>query len=196
LGRVVLTKQIDESVLLSKGEGVGKVEGWEENGSVLVMATTLSLKVEAEAAVVVMVVVAVVERLEGVAVGADGKVVMVELEALKEGGSSGKVVVGILNARVEEEDAEVVLLGAGAAGHPREAAAGDSQKVVEEVVGWMMEAVVVVVWRAVEEEAGVLRVGEVGARDSSSKTLEFWDREESAVRLSKSSMTSRKRTFR
>lgn len=59
----------------------------------------------------------------------------------------------------------------------------------------MMEAVVVV-WRAVEEEAGVLRVGEVGARDSSSKTLEFWDREESAVRLSKSSMTSRKRTFR
>ena len=132
---MVLTKQIDESVLLSKGEGVGKVEGWEENGSVLVMATTLSLKVEAEAAVVVMVVVAVVERLEGVAVGADGKAVMVELEALKEGGSSGKVVVGILNARVEEEDAEVVLLGAAAAGHPREAAAGDSQKVVEEVVG-------------------------------------------------------------
>lgn len=54
-----------------------------------------------------------------------------------------------------------------------------------------------VVWRAVAVvEAGVLRVEEVDARDSSSKTLEFWDRGESAVRLSKSSMTSPKRTFR
>jgi hypothetical protein len=45
-------------------------------------------------------------------------------------------------------------------------------------------------------EAGVLRVGEVDARDSSLKTLEVWDRGESAARLSKSWMTSRKRTFR
>jgi hypothetical protein len=44
-------------------------------------------------------------------------------------------------------------------------------------------------------EAGVLRAGEVGARDLSSKTLEFWDREVQAVRLSKSWMTSPKRPF-
>ena len=185
--------------MLSKAEAVGKVVGWEGNGSVLVMATTLSLKVEVEAAAVVMVVEVVVGRLEGVAVGADGKAVMVELEALKEGASSGKVVVGILDARVKGEDAVVVLLGAAAVGHPREeAAAGDSRTGVVVVVGWRMEgvAVVVVVWMVVVVEAGALRVGEVDARDSSLKTLEVWDRGESAARLSKSWMTSRKRTFR
>ena len=183
--------------MLSKAEAVGKVVGWEGNGSVLVMATTLSLKVEVEAAVVVMVVEVVVGRLEGVAVGADGKAVMVELEALKEGASSGKVVVGILDARVKGEDAVVVLLGAAAVGHPREeAAAGDSRTGVVEVVGWRMEGVAAVVWMVVVVEAGVLRVGEVDARDSSLKTLEVWDRGESAARLSKSWMTSRKRTFR
>lgn len=183
--------------MLSKAEAVGKVVGWEGNGSVLVMATTLSLKVEVEAAVVVMVVEVVVGRLEGVAVGADGKAVMVELEALKEGASSGKVVVGILDARVKGEDAVVVLLGAAAVGHPREeAAAGDSRTGVVVVVGWRMEGVAAVVWMVVVVEAGVLRVGEVDARDSSLKTLEVWDRGESAARLSKSWMTSRKRTFR
>lgn len=183
--------------MLSKAEAVGKVVGWEGNGSVLVMATTLSLKVEVEAAVVVMVVEVVVGRLEGVAVGADGKAVMVELEALKEGASSGKVVVGILDARVKGEDAVVVLLGAAAVGHPREeAAAGDSRTGVVVVVGWRMEGVAVVVWMVVVVEAGALRVGEVDARDSSLKTLEVWDRGESAARLSKSWMTSRKRTFR
>ena len=183
--------------MLSKAEAVGKVVGWEGNGSVLVMATTLSLKVEVEAAVVVMVVEVVVGRLEGVAVGADGKAVMVELEALKEGASSGKVVVGILDARVKGEDAVVVLLGAAAVGHPREeAAAGDSRTGVVEVVGWRMEGVAAVVWMVVVVEAGALRVGEVDARDSSLKTLEVWDRGESAARLSKSWMTSRKRTFR
>jgi hypothetical protein len=102
------------------------------------MATTLSLKVEVEAAVVVMVVEAEVERLEGVVVGADGKAVMVELEALKEGGeaSSGKVVVEILDAEVKGEDVGVVLLGeAAVAGHPREEAEADSQTGVVEVVG-------------------------------------------------------------
>lgn len=184
-------------MVLSKAEAVGKVVGWEGNGSVLVMATTLSLKVEVEAAVVVMVVEVVVGRLEGVAVGADGKAVMVELEALKEGASSGKVVVGILDARVKGEDAVVVLLGAAAVGHPREeAAAGDSRTGVVVVVGWRMEGVAVVVWMVVVVEAGALRVGEVDARDSSLKTLEVWDRGESAARLSKSWMTSRKRTFR
>lgn len=184
-------------MVLSKAEAVGKVVGWEGNGSVLVMATTLSLKVEVEAAAVVMVVEVVVGRLEGVAVGADGKAVMVELEALKEGASSGKVVVGILDARVKGEDAVVVLLGAAAVGHPREeAAAGDSRTGVVEVVGWRMEGVAAVVWMVVVVEAGVLRVGEVDARDSSLKTLEVWDRGESAARLSKSWMTSRKRTFR
>ena len=183
--------------MLSKAEAVGKVVGWEGNGSVLVMATTLSLKVEVEAAVVVMVVEVVVGRLEGVAVGADGKAVMVELEALKEGASSGKVVVGILDARVKGEDAVVVLLGAAAVGHPREeAAAGDSRTGVVVVVGWRMEGVAAVVWMVVVVEAGALRVGEVDARDSSLKTLEVWDRGESAARLSKSWMTSRKRTFR
>lgn len=183
--------------MLSKAEAVGKVVGWEGNGSVLVMATTLSLKVEVEAAAVVMVVEVVVGRLEGVAVGADGKAVMVELEALKEGASSGKVVVGILDARVKGEDAVVVLLGAAAVGHPREeAAAGDSRTGVVVVVGWRMEGVAVVVWMVVVVEAGALRVGEVDARDSSLKTLEVWDRGESAARLSKSWMTSRKRTFR
>lgn len=183
--------------MLSKAEAVGKVVGWEGNGSVLVMATTLSLKVEVEAAAVVMVVEVVVGRLEGVAVGADGKAVMVELEALKEGASSGKVVVGILDARVKGEDAVVVLLGAAAVGHPREeAAAGDSRTGVVVVVGWRMEGVAAVVWMVVVVEAGVLRVGEVDARDSSLKTLEVWDRGESAARLSKSWMTSRKRTFR
>ena len=183
--------------MLSKAEAVGKVVGWEGNGSVLVMATTLSLKVEVEAAVVVMVVEVVVGRLEGVAVGADGKAVMVELEALKEGASSGKVVVGILDARVKGEDAVVVLLGAAAVGHPREeAAAGDSRTGVVEVEGWRMEGVAAVVWMVVVVEAGALRVGEVDARDSSLKTLEVWDRGESAARLSKSWMTSRKRTFR
>lgn len=183
--------------MLSKAEAVGKVVGWEGNGSVLVMATTLSLKVEVEAAVVVMVVEVVVGRLEGVAVGADGKAVMVELEALKEGASSGKVVVGILDARVKGEDAVVVLLGAAAVGHPREeAAAGDSRTGVVVVVGWRMEGVAAVVWMVVVVEAEVLRVGEVDARDSSLKTLEVWDRGESAARLSKSWMTSRKRTFR
>ena len=183
--------------MLSKAEAVGKVVGWEGNGSVLVMATTLSLKVEVEAAAVVMVVEVVVGRLEGVAVGADGKAVMVELEALKEGASSGKVVVGILDARVKGEDAVVVLLGAAAVGHPREeAAAGDSRTGVVVVVGWRMEGVAAAVWMVVVVEAGVLRVGEVDARDSSLKTLEVWDRGESAARLSKSWMTSRKRTFR
>jgi hypothetical protein len=184
-------------VVLSKAEAVGKVVGWEGNGSVLVMATTLSLKVEAAAVVVVMVVVVVVvERLEGVAVGADGKAVM---EALKEGASPGKVVVRILDARVKGEDAVVVLLGAAAVGHSREeAAAGDSRTGVVVVVGWRMEgvAVAVAVWMVVVVEAGALRVGEVDARDSSLKTLEVWDRGESAARLSKSWMTSRKRTFR
>jgi hypothetical protein len=97
LERAVLTRQIDESVMLSKTEAVEKVEGWEASGSVLVMTATLRLKAEVEVEVAVTrVAVVVVERLVAVA----GKAVMAELEALKEGGrtSSGKLVVGILGA--------------------------------------------------------------------------------------------------
>jgi hypothetical protein len=196
-GRVVLTRQIDESVMLSKTEAVEKVEGWGASGSVLVMTATLRLKLEVEVEVAVtMVAAAVVERLEAVEVA--GKAVMGELEALIEEGrtSSGKVVVGILDAEVKGEDAGVVLLGgAEVANHLTKAAAavGDCQTVVE-VEGWRMVGVVGVVWRTAVE-AGVLRVGEVGARGLSSKTLEVWDRGVQAVRLSKSSMTSPKRSF-
>ena len=104
LGRAVLTRQIDESVMLSKTEAVEKVEGWEANGSVLVMTATLRLKaeveveVEVEVAVTMVAVVVVVERLVAVAVA--WKAVTAEVEALKEGGrtSSGKLVEGILGA--------------------------------------------------------------------------------------------------
>jgi len=45
--------------------------------------------------------------------------------------------------------------------------------------------------------AGALRrAEEVAARDLSGKMRKAWDREVQAVRLSKSSMTSPKRTFR
>jgi hypothetical protein len=57
-----------------------------------------------------------------------------------------------------------------------------------------MVGVVGVGWKTVVE-AGVLRVEEVGARDLSSKTLKFWNWGAQAVRLSKSSMTSPKRSF-
>jgi hypothetical protein len=164
----------------SEAEAVRKVEGWGANGSVLVMAMTLRLKAEVEAAAAAMMAVAVVERLEGVAVEADGKAVMAELKALKEGDgvSSGKVVVGILDGEMKGEDTGVVLLeGAGAAGHLKGAGEGvaDSQtEVVVVVVGWKMEGVAVVVLRTVEAAAAVLRVAEVAARDSRSKALEFW----------------------
>jgi hypothetical protein len=46
LRRAVLTRQIDESVMLLKTEGVEKVEGWEASRSVLVMTATLRLKAE------------------------------------------------------------------------------------------------------------------------------------------------------
>ena len=204
LRRVVLTRHIDWFVMLSTGgvvEAVGKVVGWEANGSVQVMAMTLRLKVEAEAVVVVMIAEVVVEKSEGVAVGADGMVAMAELKALREGGgpSSGKVVVGILNVEVKGEDTGVVPLeGAGGAGHPREVAVAvaDSQTVVVAVVGWRMEAVEVEVLRTVVEEAVVLRVAEVAAHGSHSKTLEFWEGWEQALRLSKSLMTSPKTSFR
>src|SRR6266852_7879482 len=68
LGRAVLTTQIDEFVMLTKTEGVEKVEEWEASGSVLVMTATLRTKAEVEEAVT-MVVAAVVERL-GAAVAA------------------------------------------------------------------------------------------------------------------------------
>jgi hypothetical protein len=183
--------------MLSKTEAVERVEGWGASGSVLVMTATLRLKLEVAVEVAVtMVVAAVVERLEAVEVA--GKAVMVELEALIEEGrtSSGKVVVGILDEEVKGEDAGVVLLGgAEVANHLTKAAAaaGECQTVVE-AEGWRMVGVVGVVWRTAVE-AGVLRVGEVGARGLSSKTLEFWGRGVQAVRLSKSSMTSPKRSF-
>ena len=162
----------------SEAEAVRKVEGWGANGSVLVMAMTLRLKAEVEAAAAAMMAVAVVERLKGVAVEADGKAVMAELKALKEGDgvSSGKVVVGILDGEMKGEDTGVVLLeGAGAAGHLKGAGEGvaDSQTEVVVVVGWKMEGVAVVVLRTVEAAAAVLRVAEVAARDSGSKALEF-----------------------
>ena len=187
LGRAVLTRQIDGSVMWSKTEAVEKVGGWEASGSVLVMTATPKLKVEveaeaeAEAEVAVMmvavmmvaVVVVVVERLEAVA-GA-GKAVMAELEALKEEGkaSPGKVVVDILDAEVKGEDTGVVLLrGAEVASHlTKTVGVGDCQTVAAEAEGWKMVGVVGVEWRTVEE-AGVLRVEKVCARDLSSKTLE------------------------
>ena len=185
----------------SEAEAVRKVEGWEASGSVLVMAMTLRWKAEVEAAAAAMMAVAVVERLEGVAVGADGKAVMAELKALKEGDgvSSGKVVVGILDGGMRGEDTAVVLLEvAGGGGHLTGAgvAVADSQTEVVVVVEWKMEGEVVVVLRTVEAAAAVLRVAEVAARRSRSKTLEFWKGGELALRLSKSSMTSPKRSFR
>ena len=190
LGWVVLMSQIDGSVMLSKAGAVKKVEGWEASGSVLVMAATLRLKGEVEVEeAVTMVGAAVVGRLEEEAAAAAGKAVMAELEALKEEGrmSSGKLVVGILDAVAKEEDAGVVLLGgAEVASHLKEVAAvGDCQTVEVEVVCRMV-GVVGVVWKTVVE-AGVLRVGEVGARDLNSKGLEFWDQGVvQAVRLWKS----------
>jgi hypothetical protein len=197
LGRAVLTRQIDESVMLSKTEAVEKVEGWEASGSGLVMTAILRLKVEVAVEVAVtMVVAVVVERLEEAAAAA-GKAVMAELEALKEEGrtSLGKVVVGILDAEVKGEDAGAVLSGgAEVASHLTKAAAaaGDCPTVAVQAEGCRMVGVEGVVWRMVVG-AGVLRVGEVGARDLSSKTLEFWDRGVQAVQLSKSSMTSPKK---
>ena len=190
LGRAVLTRQIDESVMWSKPEGVEKVEEWEASELALVMTVTLRLKSAVEVVVAVMMaaVAVVVERLEAVAVV--GKAVMAELEALKEEGrtSSGKVVVGIFDAEVNEEDAEVVLLGgAEVASHLTKGAevVGDCQTAVVEVEGWTTVGVGEAVWRT-GVEAGVLRVEEVGARDL---------RGAQAVRLSKSSMTSLKQTF-
>lgn len=197
LGRAVLTRQIDESVMLSKTEAVEKVEGWEASGSVLVMTATLRLKEAVVVVVAVTMMAAVVaERLEVVAVF--WKSVMAELEALKEEGrtSSGTQVVGILDAEMKGGDAGVVLLGGAevASRLKTAAAAGDCQTVAGEAEGCKMVGVVGVVWRTAVE-AGVLRVGEVGARDLSSKALEFWDLGVQAVRLSKSSMTSPKRSF-
>ena len=116
--------------MLSTGEAVeavGNVVGWEANGQVQVMAMTLRLRVEAVVVVVVMMAEAEAERLEEVAVGADGKAVMAELKALKEEGraSSGKVVVGILSVEVKEDMGVVPLEGAGGTSHPREAVAAD-----------------------------------------------------------------------
>jgi hypothetical protein len=95
LGQMVLRKQVDESVKLSRTEAVGKVGGWGANESASVIVATAKLK-EGEAAVVlvvveklevaavaavverlgvVVVVVAVVESLV-VAVVADGKIMM------------------------------------------------------------------------------------------------------------------------
>lgn len=105
--------------------------------------------------------------------------------------------VWVLDAEVKEEDVGVDLLGgAEAASHLTKAVeeVGDCQTVGVEAEGWMMVGVVGVVWRTVVE-AGVLKVGEVGARDLSLKTLESWDRKVQAVRLSKSWMTSLKRSF-
>jgi hypothetical protein len=147
LGRVVLTRQIDESVMLSKTEAVEKVEGWGASGSVLVMTATLRLKVEVA---VTMVAAVEVERLEAVEVEVAGKAVMAELGALKEEGRawSGKVVVGILDAEAKGEDAGVVLLGgAEVVNHLTKAAAavGDCQTVGVEAVGCRMVGVVGVV---------------------------------------------------
>ena len=131
LRREVLTRQVDGFVMLSTGEAVeavGNVAGWEANGQVQVMAMTLRLRVEAVVVVVVvMMAEAEAERLEEVAVGADGKAVMAELKALKEEGraSSGKVVVGILSVEVKEDMGVVPLEGAGGTSHPREAVAAD-----------------------------------------------------------------------
>ena len=58
LGQVVLTRQIDDLVMLSKTEAVKKAEEWEASVTVLVMATAQRLKAEAEA----MEVEAVVEK--------------------------------------------------------------------------------------------------------------------------------------
>ena len=183
--------------MLSKMEAVEKVEGWEANGSGLVMTANLRLKMEVAVEVAVtMMAAVVVERLEVAA--AAGKVVMAELEALKEEGrtSLGRVVVGILDAEMKGEDVGVVLSGgAEVVSHLTKAAAADFQTVAVQAEGCRMVGVVGVVWRTVVE-AGVLRVGEVGARDLSSKPLEFWGRVVQAVRLSKSSMTSpKKRPF-
>ena len=91
----------------------------------------------------------------------------------------------------------VLLRGVEVASHLTKvaaAAAQDCQRVAVEAEGYRMAGVVGVVWRTVVE-AGVLRVGEDGAHDLDSKTLEFWDRGVQAVQLSKSSMTSPKRSF-
>ena len=104
---------------------------------------------------------------------------------------------GTLDAVGNGEDAGVVLLGeAEVASHLTKEAAeeGDCQTVEVEVEGWRMVGVVGVVWKMVVE-GGVLRVGEVGARDLSWKRLEFWEQGEQVVRLLKSWMTSLKRTF-
>ena len=146
---------------------------------------------------VMMAAAAAVERLEAAA--AVGKAVMAELEALREKGraSLGMVAVWILDAEVKEEDVGVVLLGgAEVASHLKKTveAVGDCQTVGVEVEGWMMGGVVGVVWKTVEE-VGVLKVGEVGAPDLSSKTLVSWNWEVQAVRSSKNWMTSLNRSF-
>lgn len=191
LGQAVLTRQIDESVVWSKTEGVEKVEEWEASELALVMTVTLRLTSAVEVVVAVMMaaVAVVVEMLEAVAVV--GKAVMVELEALKEEGrtSSEKVVVGIFDTEVNGEDAGVVLLGgAEVVSHMTKAVevVGDCQTVEVEVEGWTTVGEGEAVWRTGVVEAGVLRAEEVGARDL---------RGAQAVRLSKSSMTSLKRTF-
>ena len=185
---MVMKKRIDESVRLLKAEAVEKVEGWEGNESVLVMTATLNLRegvVMAAAAVerleaAVAVVVVVAERLAVVAVVVDVKVVMAQLEALKEGGVAltGKVVVEILDAK--EMSGEVVSSGAAVAvGRLRGAveAVEDSRTGVVGVVGCRMEEVGEGVLWMVVVEAGVLRmVGEVVARDWSGKTRQLWGR--------------------
>jgi hypothetical protein len=60
LRRAVLTRQIDESVMLLKTEGVEKVEGWEASRSVLVMTATLRLKAEMAVEVAVTMAAAAV----------------------------------------------------------------------------------------------------------------------------------------
>ena len=175
------------------------------SGSVLVMAATLRLKVVEvveEAVTMVVAAVVVVERLVVVAAAAaaavGGKAVMAELEALKGKGKTswGKVVVGI-DAEVKGEDAGVDLLeGAEVASYLTKAVAvvGDCQTVEVEVEGLKMVGVVGVVWKTAVE-AGVLTVGEVGARDLRSKRMDFWDLRAQAVRLWKSWTTSLKRPF-
>ena len=139
-----------------------------------------------------------VERSEGVGaeklgavVAENGKVVVAKLEASNEweGAPSEKVVAWILNAKetkgeVPNQEGGVDLLEAGAGAavvRPREAAgaAADSQMVAEAVAYRMVVGVGGEgVCQMEVEEAEALRAEEVGARDSSGKMRQAWEREE------------------
>jgi hypothetical protein len=127
------------------------------------------------------------EKLE-VAVAEDEKVVITKLEASNEGegAPSEKAVAGILDEKEtggEVPNQAVDLLGAVVGVVcPREGAevGADSQMGVVEAVVYRMEGEEggEEECRMEEEEAGVLRAEEVGARDSSGKMRQVWDREE------------------